>query len=108
MSATNELLQFTQYYKGEKECPRSCANSNFWAYEKMWIENEDERAEDHPRVLEYKRYVLPFYNEEDGIPLSLKALLYNRYTHWSSGSCAIEDEVRGFKEFLQENYLRRL
>ena len=108
MSATNELLQLTQYYKGEIECPKSCLNSNFWAYEKMWVENEDERAEDHPRVLEYKRYVLPFYNEEDGIPLSFKALLYNRYTHWSSGSCAIEDEVRGFKEFLQENYLRRL
>ncbi|WP_226065035.1 hypothetical protein [Kaistella polysaccharea] len=107
MSPTNPLLKFTQYYKAEKECPKSCANSNFWEYEKMWVENEEERAEDHPRVLEYKRYVLHFYNEEDGIPLSLKALLYNRYSHWTGGR-ALEDDVRGFKEFLQENYLRKM
>ena len=104
MSPTNELLQFTQYYKGEKECPKSCSNSNFWSYEKMWVEDAEERAEYNPRVLEYKRYVLPFYNEDDGIPLSLKALLYNRYSHWNS-SFPIENEINGFKEFLQDNYL---
>ena len=49
--------------------------------------------------------VVPFYNEEDGIPLSLKALLYNRYSHWNSGF-PIENEINGFKEFLQDNYLR--
>ena len=108
MSQTNQLFKFTQYYKGESDCPNSCKHPIFCCYEQIWVENEEERAEDHPRVLEYKRYVLPFYNEEDGIPLSLKALLYKRYTHWSSGSCTIEDEVRGFKEFLQENYLRSM
>ncbi|QOW09203.1 hypothetical protein Q73A0000_01940 [Kaistella flava (ex Peng et al. 2021)] len=80
-------------------------NSNFWYYEKMWVENADERAEDNPRVIEYKQDVLPLYDEEDGIPLSLKALLYNRYTHWCGGSCTIEDEMRGFKEFLHRDYL---
>lgn len=108
MSENTALLHYTRYYKGEKQCPEFCPHPNIWSYEKIWVENEEERAEDHPRVLEYKRYVLPFYNEEDGIPLSLKALLYNRYTHWSSGSCTIEDEVRGFKEFLRENYLRKM
>ena len=106
MSYPNALLQFTQYFKGEIECPKSCLNCNFWSYEKMWVENEAERAEDHPRVLEYQRYVLPFYNEDDSIPLSLKALLYNRYSHWNSGF-PIENEINGFKEFLQDKYLRR-
>ena len=107
MSPTNPLLEFTQYFKGEVECPNSCANTNFWDYEKMWVENEEQRAEDHPRVLEYKQDVLPLYNEDDGIPLSLKALLYNRYTHWCGGY-ALEDDVRGFNEFLQEKYLRSI
>ena len=106
MSDTNPLLQLTQYFKGEKECPKDCMHPNFWSYEKMWVENAAERAEDNPRLLEYKRDVLPFYNEDDGIPLSLKALLYNRYTHWCGGH-ALEDDVRGFKEFLHDNYLRR-
>ena len=104
MSATNELLQFTQYYKGEKECPKSCPHPDFWEYEKIWVENEEERVVDDPRVLEYKRYILPFYNEDDGFPLSLKALLYKRYSHWSRGY-ALEDDVRGFKKFLEREYL---
>lgn len=107
MSLTNPLFQFTHYYKGEPECPNSCKHPIFCYYEQIWVENEDERADDHPRMIEYKRNVLPFYNEEDGIPLTLKALLYNRYMHWSGGY-ALEDEVRGFKDFLQENYLRKL
>jgi len=107
MPPTNPLLKYTQYYKGERECPRSCLHPNFWEYEKMWVENDEERAEDYPRMLEYKREVLPFYHEEDGIPISLKALLYNRYTHWCGGY-ALEDDVRGFKKFLEENYLSKL
>lgn len=106
MPNNNPLLQFTQYYKGEKECPRSCAHPNFWEYEKMWVENKEERAEDNPRMVEYKRDVFPLYNGDDGIPLSLKALLYNRYTHWCGGY-QLEDDVRGFKEFLHQNYLRK-
>lgn len=106
MTLKNPHFKFTQYYKGEIECPKSCVNSNFWYYEKMWVENEDERAEDSPRVIEYKQDVLPLYNEEDSIPLSLKALLYNRYTHWCGGYQLVDD-IRGFKEFLQQNYLRR-
>ena len=47
----------------------------------MWVENEEERAEDHPRMRENRQDVLPLSNEDDEIPLSLKALLYNRYTH---------------------------
>lgn len=104
MPPKNPLLQYTHYYKGEKECPKSCERSNFWEYEKMWVENEEERAEDNPRVLEYMQDVLPLYNDDNGIPLTLKALLYNRYTHWCGGY-ALEDDVRGFKNFLQDNYL---
>ena len=107
MSDTNPFLQLTQYFKGEKECPKDCMHPNFWSYEKMWVENAHERAEDHPRMREYRQDVLPLYNMDDGIPLSLKALLYNRYTHWCGGY-ALEDDVRGFKKFLQENYLRKL
>lgn len=100
MSPKKPLYQLTQYYKGEPNRPNSCKHPIFCFYEQIWVENENERADDHPRMIEYKRDVLPFYNEEDSIPLSLKALLYNRYTHWSGGY-ALEDEVRGFKDFLQ-------
>ena len=106
MSKTNPLLKFTQYFKGEIECPKSCAYPNIWYYEKMWVENAEERAEDNYRMIVYKQKVLPLYDEDDDIPLSLKALLYNRHTHWGGGY-GLENDVRSFKEFLERDYLGR-
>ncbi|QOW09202.1 hypothetical protein Q73A0000_01935 [Kaistella flava (ex Peng et al. 2021)] len=107
MSKTNPLFEFTRFYKGPGTEPINRVNNAqlLWEYERKWVENEEDRAENHPRVLEYRQDVLPLYNEEDGIPLSLKALLYNRYTHWCGGY-ALEDDVRDFKDFLYRDYLR--
>lgn len=106
MPHNNPLYQFTRFYKGPGSEPINQENNAqlLWEYERKWVENEEDRADDHPRVLEYQRDVLPLYNEDDGIPLSLKALLYNRYSHWS-GAYALEDDVRGFKKFLEREYL---
>ena len=104
MSESTALLQYTRYYRGEKECPESCPHSNIWSYEKMWVEKEEERDENDGRVLEYKQDVLPLYNEDDGIPLTLKAMLYNRYSQWVGGY-SLESDVRGFVKFLHQHYL---
>lgn len=100
----NPLHQFTQFYKGETQPPANCPHPNLWHYEQMWVENEEERDENHGRVREYQHDVLPLYNEEDGIPLTLKALLYNRYTHWVGGY-SLESDVKGFVQFLHQHYL---
>ena len=104
MSENTALLHYTGYYKGEKQCPESCPHPNIWTYEKMWVEKEEERDENDGRVREYKQDVLPLYNEDDGIPLTLKALLYNRYSHWVGGY-SLESDVRGFVKFLNQHYL---
>lgn len=69
----------------------------------MWVENEEERDENDGRVREYKQDVLPLYDEDDGIPLTLKALLYNRYSHWVGGY-SLESDVCGFVAFLNRHY----
>lgn len=102
---TNPLYTFTRYYKGPGTEPTDNGNTKtlIWEYEKLWAEDEGERSDDHPRMKEYVKDVLPLFDEDDGIPNSLKALLYNRYTHWVGGY-ALADDVRKFREFLYSHY----
>ncbi|KIA83645.1 hypothetical protein OA84_09165 [Kaistella solincola] len=102
---SNPLYTFTRYYKGPGTEPGDNENNKrlIWEYEQLWAENEEERSNDHPRMQEYMSDVLPLFNEDDGIPMSLKALLYNRYTHWLGGY-ALEDDVRKFREFLYSHH----
>jgi hypothetical protein len=101
----NPRYIFTRYYKGPGTEPLDNTNNErlIWQYEQGWAENEEERSDDHPRMQEYVSDVLPLFNEDDGIPMSLKALLYNRYTHWLGGY-ALEDDVRKFREFLYSHH----
>lgn len=105
----NPLYCFTRYYKGHGTEPQNTGNNErlIWGYEQMWAENEEERSDEHPRMKEYVTDVLPLFNEEDGIPNSLKALLYNRYTHWMGGY-ALEEDVKNFREFLYVHYRQDL
>lgn len=101
----NPLHPFTRYYKGPGTEPGDAENNKrlIWGYEQLWVENEEERSEDHPRMLEYVHDVLPLFNEDDCIPNSLKALLYNRYTHWMGGY-SLEQDVQEFRKFLYSQY----
>ncbi|WP_027377922.1 hypothetical protein [Kaistella palustris] len=109
MSHQNPLFEFTRFYKGPGTEPQTNENNQklLWDYERFWVEREDERAMDHPRVVEYLQDGLPLCNEDDGIPISLKALLFNRYCHWMGGY-GLESDVEGFKKFLHRDYLRPL
>ena len=99
------LYTFTRYDKGPGTEPTDNENNKrlIWEYEELWAEHEEERSDEHPRMQEYVRDVLSLFNEDDGIPNSLKALLYNRYTHWLGGY-ALADDVRKFREFLYSHY----
>lgn len=87
------LLKFCRYYP-EK-------GGLMAQYEHHWIEdviNGKGRPQDY--VNEYDFHELEIFNPEDGVPLSLKALLFNRYFHWSSYAT-----INSFKHWYLENYL---
>lgn len=99
----SELLKFCRYYKGEKDPPRG-VDRDLWLYEKKWAEAIS--AEDpiiDTMIEEYTIVDLGSFNDMDGVPLTLKALLFNRYCHWNSGSPF--DCVDGFKEYYRTQYL---
>ena len=81
-----ELILDCRYYNGEKEPPEG-TDSLMWGYEEAWVRMVLEDSPIPKNCLEHytKCYdlpnLLPF--EEDGTPLGIKAILWNRLDHWS-------------------------
>jgi hypothetical protein len=98
-----ELISFCKYYKGEKECPFTDQNkSMFWFYECMWVNMtmKDSLCKDY--IEEYNYAGLASFNSDDGVPVSLKALLFNRFGKTSMGS--LKETGDFFRKFYLENY----
>ena len=105
-----DLMQICRYYKGENECPKFNDNnkSMLWGYERTWVD-DTLATEKRGRVSDYQNEMLDDYmsvglttfNNTDGISITLKALLFNRYckTQYS-----MELAVEPFKKFYHKYY----
>ena len=95
-----------RYYKGENDCPFKDLNEEMlWFYEQSWVINKLKRENMFSSMLEeYICSGLDSFEEFDGIPLTLKALLFNRY---AIGCYSRADAVESFKEFYKKYYKNR-
>ena len=96
-----------RYYKGETEAPPEINKEGkavFWYYEQLWVEREVFRDENNYNTQEYINFGLQDFNKDDGTPLTLKAILFNRHCHWSGGY-GIENDIKTFKEWYKSYYL---
>lgn len=96
-----DYLPFCRYYKGEKENPYKSGNKAlFWDYERVWIDKSvDEKDDTLGDMLdEYIAYGLGEFEQMDNTPVTLKALLFNRYSHWMG--CNTD----GFKKWYKKEY----
>lgn len=100
----NELIKFCRYYHGGDKNPYEGKDQNkamFWLYERHWLQEASQNTPDFSNELtEYLNLGLNDYRYDDGVPLTLKALLYNRYSHWMSA------DVEAFKEFYENEYYK--
>lgn len=85
----NSLTHLCIYYKGEKEYPfREADKQMFWLGEKWWTE-QTELASDAgceriaPILKEYTNAGLSNFEMYDGVPITLKAVLFNRYCKYA-------------------------
>lgn len=100
-----DLLHQCRYYKGERENPHPEGNEAlFWDYERAWIE---EMVNDSNYLSEcisdYIGIGLKDFEKMDNTPLSLKAILFNRY---AKGSYSMMDAVEPFKMFYRNHYTK--
>lgn len=100
------FLKFCRYYKGEKECPYDTEkDSMFWDYERKWV-NFSISSNDilNEFVTDYQNARLGTFSKDDKVPISLKALLFNRFCYWNSGSMISCSEP--FKDYYNNEYIK--
>ena len=89
------LVKFCRYYKGPGQ------DNLMASYERIWIHDVLEhnvKATDYVEPSDL--HELELFNPGDGVPLTLKALLFNRWCHWSSYAT-----INQFKHWYLETYL---
>lgn len=94
-----ELLQVCRFYKGVDSEYESNKYSMFASYERCWIERLLRNGEDQGQIHSYIYDGNESFDVDDGTPLSLKALLWNRYCYWS-----FEPTRDSFYEWYRHNY----
>lgn len=108
----SDLLQYCRYYKGERENPYEGKDQNktmLWLYERTWVHDtmsvvdKGEVGEVAGRILdEYTAVGLAEFENTDGVPITLKSLLFNRYAQGNMSS--MMDSVEPFKKFYKRYY----
>ncbi len=103
MSKRDTLIKGLRYYKGEDKNPSPTGdNALLWEYEKKWVDlflAEDDTLTEYWN--DYYAYGLLDFATDDSTPMSLKALLFNRYCYWNSG---ISKDGKEFKEWYTQYY----
>ena len=116
------LLNFCGFYKGETEAPfdkrlkqleksgseklteklrsRLQTASSFWFYEERWIMFTLNHECGHSYCGHYLRDGLGDFLKDNGTPMTLKALLHNRYMHWGGDY----EHIENFKSWYIEQY----
>lgn len=97
------LLDFCSYYNGNGNTGVDHTNSMLWEYEKVWVMKMQNWNFSLGEFNEYIHSGLGDFNADDGVPVTLKIILFNRYMHWSYGATA-----EGFKQWYLATYKNRL
>ena len=101
------LLSQCRYYNGESEPPRSLPEgcALMWDYEWHWVQRS---LKNDPTMEQFQTMIEEFHLENkdgDKTPLTLKALLLNRYLHWCGAYASIEETLKHFEKWYESHYL---
>ena len=96
-----DAIKLCRYYHGERECPLKEQDSiMFWEYERIWVDNTVSADLSFGDLLsDYLNAGLKDFEKFDDTPITLKALLFNRYEHWFYG------DREGFKKWYKKKYI---
>ncbi len=98
----SDAIKFCRYYHGEDVCPfRDEERATLWKIERAWAERmiavNTEMIEE--AVSEYVAYGLGEFQMRDGVPISLKAFLFNRLTKYDE-----RIDLEAFRQFYLKYY----
>lgn len=106
--SNNNFLRFCRYYRGEPKNPYEGKDTNeaaFWDYERFWVLEASKREPDFSEVLDnYLTWGLNDFSFNDGVPMTFKAMLFDRY---AKTAFSMREAAEHFKEFYVREYLQR-
>ena len=101
-----DAIKLCRYYHGEKECKlKEQTDIMFWEYERVWVHEtlkENDTSFFSEMLSLYLVIGLKDFEKFDDTPITLKALLFDRFCKWRSG--APIDNVSEFKTFYKQTY----
>lgn len=107
-----DYTRFCRYYKGEQENPYKGKDQNktmLWLYERTWVHDTmtvttrgGVNTSESRNLDEYTAVGLAEFENADGVPITLKSLLFNRYAQGNMSS--MMDCVEPFKKFYKQYY----
>ena len=103
ITSKEELIKICKFYKGEEECPfdETSDKRYIWNYERVWVDlvlyNKPKSFELF--LLEYSHAGLEDFSKDDGVPITLKAILFNRCLQHSDGMCSPEEFKEVYKRY---------
>ena len=99
------------YFKGERECPPTIlkeGKEELWKYERWWVyehfpykPDKNQSCEDYFKqiIKSYKNLGLSHFRKHDGVCISMKAFLYQRYISQDKNAT-----IDGFKQWYDDTY----
>lgn len=95
------LLKFCRYYHGENGCKSTDTDvQTLFNIEKMWGDKMCAENSDFGTLLdEYITSGLTSFRETDDMPVTLKALLFNRFTQYND-----RIDIDAFKTWYKKHY----
>lgn len=98
----DEFLKVCRYYKGEEDCPFNDQDrSMLWFYERSWVLDMENDRFEKSLIGDYIYVGLSGFANNDNTPLTLKALLFNRFC---KGVYSMADAVEPFKNMYLKFY----
>ena len=94
------LISLCQRYKGQAHNPDP--QDKVWEYERFWVEMSIKEDLDFSSLIDaYLAAGLRTFNVYDDTPMTLKAVLYNRFMQQAEGMASVQD----FKHWSDQFYL---
>ena len=96
-----ESTKFCKFYKGDDVSVPTDETSHLLVVERDWCqlqETDQGKSELGSMLDEYMAYGLREFENMDGVPMTLKAILFNRFSHWN------RPDTEEFKNWYLETY----
>lgn len=105
MDKKADLLKSCRFYDGKDDCgfPSGSEEETLWAIERLWVNKtlQKDVLLIEAAVNDFLAYGLNTLERHDGIPVELKAVLFNRFTQYNE-----RVDTSAFREYYKRHYAR--